>query len=153
MKYDNGTYIKCKIYPINNKLKYLLPSNNSVYEISCISSNMSLYSEGLYENKYFVTEDNKKFVTVPYNAKTKEIFIGQRFYFWDKKVFKVTEIFSDKAKSTGYEGILEIKMIQDDILPKDNNVNTVNDGLAVQTTIIPSTGSVQCYWGFIMHLI
>lgn len=127
--------------PCNNALKYILPSNHTqIISIPCISSNMSLYSIGLNESKQLVTQDGKKFCIIPYSIITKEIYVGQRFLFWDKQAFEVTEISYDKANEISgiKSGILEIKMQQSQIRPEDNLNSLVafNEGISLETPII-----------------
>lgn len=140
----NNVYSMAKIYPCNNTLKFILPSDHiKIIEIPCITSNMSLYSIGLEEQKQIIMSDGKKFCIVPFDDYTNEVFIKQRFLFWDKQCFEITEINYDKASIVNdiKQGILEIKMQQVELLPEDNLGDFIayNEGISLESPLPEKT--------------
>lgn len=139
---DNGVYYVTKILPCNTALKYISPSDNlTIREIPAIMSNMSLYSIGTEENKYFISEDGKRLITIPMNEITKEIYIGQRFVL-GLNVFKITEIYD------GNIGIYELKLEQSDTLPNDDIKGGIayNESQSTNTNTLIAPSNPKGFW-------
>ena len=112
---DNGIYISASIYKCNNALIFN-SKDGKEQKIYCIEGSInSVQSIGEEENKVFITQDGKRFVTVPLTEYSNEIVEGQRFIL-NGDAFKVAEIYRGKS------GILEMKLQQEEKLNGDTEI-------------------------------
>jgi hypothetical protein len=88
---DNGIYYVGVIERCNIPLKWL---NNvgKIIEYPCISTDTTMYSLGIEENKQTPIPDGKALITLPNNADTLKIIRNQRFILYNNFAYHVTFI-------------------------------------------------------------
>jgi len=90
----NGIYKSCKIQKCNNVLTFK-SATGAIATYPCILVSDSYALSNLNESKYFITQDNKRTLYVPYNADTKELFLQERLMFNHEDLYKINSIDHD----------------------------------------------------------
>lgn len=113
------TLIKC-----NNIWKY--KKNGIIYEFPIYVQNLSLYSDGLADNKYTSQEDGKVTVYYGENPITKNIAINTRVLIGHRIVFRMTNINDYEFRST-LDGhcVIKAMLLQTTLLEEDDLENNI----------------------------
>jgi len=113
--YDEGIFKEC-----NHNLKWMYKGN--LYDTQVIISNQTKYTLGISTIVAGITEGDSRYViTLPYNSKTQNIKVGQRFIF-NANAWKVTQ--TDFVSDVG---LLSILLGQDSI---NNEIDDIKGEIA-----------------------
>lgn len=111
------------------------------YKIPISVENLTLYSDGMADNKYTSVSDTKRQLYFGSNPITKTIDIDTRIMLTGKTVFRVTSVndFEFTGKETGSDGLIKAICLQDALISKDDAINNVawNDLSENDNVIIP----------------
>ena len=145
------THKKFTLCKCNNIWKY--KKHGVIYEIPIYTQNLSLYSDGLADNKYTSQEDGKVSIYYGENPITKAIEINTRVMIGNRLTFRITNINDYEFKST-HDGQCAIKsmLLQTTLVDKDdleNNVawNNDNELQEVEEDILKIIGSNKAMLG------
>ena len=118
------THKKFTLYKCNNIWNY--KKNGTLYKFPIYVQNLSLYSDGLADNKYTSQEDGKISIYYGENPITKSIHINTRVMISNKVVFRVTNI-NDYEFRSNPNGQCAIKslLLQTTLLDKDDLENNI----------------------------
>ncbi len=112
-----------------------------MYKIPIAVENLTLYSDGMADNKYTSISDTKRQLYFGSNPVTKTIDIDTRIMLTGKTVFRVTSIndFEYNGRETGADGLIKAICLQDALISKDDTVNNIawNDLSENDSVIIP----------------
>lgn len=112
-----------------------------MYKIPIAVENLTLYSDGMADNKYTSISDTKRQLYYGSNPITKTIDIDTRIMLTGKTVFRVTSIndFEFNGRETGADGLIKAICLQDALISKDDTVNNIawNDLSENDNTVIP----------------
>lgn len=113
------THKKFTLYKCNNIWNY--KKHGIVYRFPVYVQNLSLYSDGLADNKYTSQEDGKVSIYYGENPITKGININTRIMIGNRLVFRVTNI-NDYEFRSNHNGQCAIKsmLLQTTLVDKDN---------------------------------
>lgn len=111
------------------------------YKIPISVENLTLYSDGMADNKYTSVSDTKRQLYFGSNPITKTIDIDTRIMLTGKTVFRVTSVndFEFTGRETGSGGLIKAICLQDALISKDDTVNNIawNDLSENDNTVIP----------------
>ncbi|MCI9976456.1 hypothetical protein JY742_10015 [Clostridioides difficile] len=111
------------------------------YKIPISVENLTLYSDGMADNKYTSVADTKRQLYYANNYITKTIDIDTRIMLTNKTVFRVTSIndFEYNGRETGADGLIKAICLQDALISKDDTINNIawNDLSENDNAIIP----------------
>lgn len=111
------------------------------YKIPISVENLTLYSDGMADNKYTSVADTKRQLYYANNYITKTIDIDTRIMLTNKTVFRVTSIndFEYNGRETGADGLIKAICLQDALISKDDTINNIawNDLSENDNVIIP----------------
>ena len=145
------THKKFTLYKCNNIWNY--KKNGKLYKFPVYVQNLSLYSDGLADNKYTSQEDGKLSIYYGENPITKSISINTRIMISNKLVFRVTNI-NDYEFRSNHNGQCAIKclLLQTTLLDKDdleNNIawNEESKGNEINTNVISIVGDKKAMLG------
>ena len=145
------THKKFTLCKCNNIWKY--KKHGVIYEIPIYTQNLSLYSDGLADNKYTSQEDGKVSIYYGENPITKAIEINTRVMIGNRLTFRITNINDYEFKST-HDGQCAIKsmLLQTTLVDKDdleNNIawNNDNELQEVEEDILKIIGSNKAMLG------
>ena len=118
------THKKFTLYKCNNIWKY--KKNGVVYEFPIYVQNLSLYSDGLADNKYTSQEDGKLSIYYGENPITKSVHINTRIMIGNRLTFRMTNI-NDYEFRSNHNGQCAIKsmLLQTTIVDKDDLENNI----------------------------
>lgn len=118
------THKKFTLYKCNNIWKY--KKNGVVYEFPIYVQNLSLYSDGLADNKYTSQEDGKLSIYYGENPITKSVHINTRIMIGNRLIFRMTNI-NDYEFRSNHNGQCAIKsmLLQTTIVDKDDLENNI----------------------------
>ena len=118
------THKKFTLYKCNNIWNY--KKNGIVYRFPIYVQNLSLYSDGLADNKYTSQEDGKLSVYYGENPITKSIKINTRIMIENRLTFRMTNI-NDYEFRSNHEGQCAIKamLLQTTVIDKDDLENNI----------------------------
>lgn len=118
------THKKFTLYKCNNIWRY--KKNGVVYEFPIYVQNLSLYSDGLADNKYTSQEDGKLSIYYGENAITKSVHINTRIMIANRLTFRMTNI-NDYEFRSNHNGQCAIKamLLQTTIVDKDDLENNI----------------------------
>ena len=113
------THKKFTLYKCNNIWNY--KKHGIVYRFPVYVQNLSLYSDGLADNKYTSQEDGKVSIYYGENPITKGININTRIMIGNRLVFRITNI-NDYEFRSNHNGQCAIKsmLLQTTLVDKDN---------------------------------
>lgn len=119
------TYKKFIARRCNQIFKYKV--HGVVYEIPVNVENLTMYSDGLADQKYTSQQDSKRMVTFGSSPVTKTIKAGTRVMLTGKTVFRVTHLndFEYNGIITGADGIIKVLILQTTLLAKDDLENNI----------------------------
>ena len=145
------THKKFTLCKCNNIWRY--KKHGVIYEIPIYTQNLSLYSDGLADNKYTSQEDGKVSIYYGENPITKAIEINTRLMIGNRLTFRITNINDYEFKST-HDGQCAIKsmLLQTTVVDKDdleNNIawNNDNELQEVEEDILKIIGSNKAMLG------
>lgn len=145
------THKKFTLYKCNNIWNY--KKNGILYKFPVYIQNLSLYSDGLADNKYTSQEDGKVSVYYGENPITKGIKINTRIMVANRLVFRITNI-NDYEFRANHNGQCAIKsmLLQTTVIDKDdleNNIawNNDNELQEVEEDILKIIGSNKAMLG------
>ena len=123
------THKKFTLCKCNNIWRY--KKHGVIYEIPIYTQNLSLYSDGLADNKYTSQEDGKVSIYYGENPITKAIEINTRIMIGNRLTFRITNI-NDYEFKSNHNGQCAIKsmLLQTTVVDKDdleNNIAWNND--------------------------
>ncbi|MCC0705081.1 hypothetical protein IC213_18660 [Clostridioides sp. ES-S-0049-02] len=111
------------------------------YKIPLSVENLTLYSDGMADNKYTSVADTKRQLYFGSNHITKTIDIDTRIMLTGKTVFRVTSVndFEYNGRETGVDGLIKAICLQDALISKDDTVNNIawNDLSENDKTVTP----------------
>ena len=118
------THKKFTLYKCNNIWNY--KKHGIVYRFPIYVQNLSLYSDGLADNKYTSQEDGKVSIYYGENPITKGININTRIMIGNRLVFRVTNI-NDYEFRSNHNGQCAIKsmLLQTTLVDKDDIENNI----------------------------
>ena len=118
------THKKFTLYKCNNIWNY--KKHGIVYRFPVYVQNLSLYSDGLADNKYTSQEDGKVSIYYGENPITKGININTRIMIGNRLVFRVTNI-NDYEFRSNHNGQCAIKsmLLQTTLVDKDDIENNI----------------------------
>ena len=118
------THKKFTLYKCNNIWNY--NKNGIVYKFPIYVQNLSLYSDGLADNKYTSQEDGKVSIMYGENPITKSIHIDTRIMIGNRLTFRITNI-NDYEFRSNHEGQCAIKsmLLQTTLIDKDDLENNI----------------------------
>ncbi len=98
-----------------------------MYKIPIAVENLTLYSDGMADNKYTSVSDTKRQLYFGSNHITKTIDIDTRIMLTSKTVFRVTSIndFEYNGRETGVDGLIKAICLQDALISKDDTINNI----------------------------
>ncbi|WP_236732403.1 hypothetical protein [Clostridioides difficile] len=98
-----------------------------MYKIPIAVENLTLYSDGMADNKYTSISDTKRQLYFGSNPVTKTIDIDTRIMLTNKTVFRVTSIndFEYNGRETGADGLIKAICLQDALISKDDTINNI----------------------------
>lgn len=127
------THKKFTLFKCNNIWNY--KKNGVLYKFPIYVQNLSLYSDGLADNKYTSQEDGKVSIYYGENPITKEVHINTRIMIGNRLVFRITNI-NDYEFRSNHNGQCAIKsmLLQTTIVDKDDIENNIawNDDSEIQ---------------------
>ncbi|MCC0684079.1 hypothetical protein [Clostridioides sp. ZZV14-6345] len=150
--YDNSYWITIfkEHQTINTKKHFVMKRCNQffnykykgqMYKIPISVENLTLYSDGMADNKYTSVADTKRQLYFGSNHITKTIDIDTRIMLTGKTVFRVTSIndFEYNGRETGADGLIKAICLQDALISKDDTINNIawNDLSENDSVIIP----------------
>lgn len=145
------THKKFTLYKCNNIWNY--KKHGIVYRFPVYVQNLSLYSDGLADNKYTSQEDGKVSIYYGENPITKGININTRIMIGNRLVFRITNI-NDYEFRSNHNGQCAIKsmLLQTTVVDKDdleNNIawNNDNELQEVEEDILKIIGSNKAMLG------
>lgn len=145
------THKKFTLCKCNNIWRY--KKHGVIYEIPIYTQNLSLYSDGLADNKYTSQEDGKVSIYYGENPITKAIEINTRVMIGNRLTFRITNINDYEFKST-HDGQCAIKsmLLQTTVVDKDdleNNIawNNDNELQEIEEDILKIIGSNKAMLG------
>ena len=145
------THKKFTLYKCNNIWNY--KKHGIVYRFPVYVQNLSLYSDGLADNKYTSQEDGKVSIYYGENPITKGININTRIMIGNRLVFRITNI-NDYEFKSNHNGQCAIKsmLLQTTVVDKDdleNNIawNNDNELQEVEEDILKIIGSNKAMLG------
>ncbi|WP_125154446.1 hypothetical protein [Clostridium rectalis] len=113
------------IKPCNNVI--IFEYKNKVYQYPCILSNATLYSDGL-EEKQFILSNDQRSILIPYNDLTKKIQLQQRLMFNNNSIFSVSLIDDFTFKQVNEKnGLLKLTLIREQ---EKHNLDDFKNNLA-----------------------
>ncbi|MCC0642618.1 hypothetical protein IC217_21020 [Clostridioides sp. ES-W-0017-02] len=97
------------------------------YKIPLSVENLTLYSDGMADNKYTSVADTKRQLYFGSNHITKTIDIDTRIMLTGKTVFRVTSVndFEYNGRETGVDGLIKAICLQDALISKDDTINNI----------------------------
>lgn len=97
------------------------------YKIPLSVENLTLYSDGMADNKYTSVSDTKRQLYFGSNPITKTIDIDTRIMLTGKTVFRVTSVndFEYNGRETGSDGLIKAICLQDALISKDDTINNI----------------------------
>ncbi|HBF4283398.1 hypothetical protein [Clostridioides difficile] len=97
------------------------------YKIPLSVENLTLYSDGMADNKYTSVSDTKRQLYFGSNPITKTIDIDTRIMLTGKTVFRVTSVndFEYNGRETGIDGLIKAICLQDALISKDDTINNI----------------------------
>lgn len=115
---------KFTLYKCNNIWNY--KKNGILYKFPVYIQNLSLYSDGLADNKYTSQEDGKVSVYYGENPITKGIKINTRIMVANRLVFRITNIndYEFRANHNG-QCVIKSMLLQTTIVDKDDLQNNI----------------------------
>ena len=118
------THKKFTLFKCNNIWNY--KKNGVLYKFPIYVQNLSLYSDGLADNKYTSQEDGKVSIYYGENPITKEVHINTRIMIGNRLVFRITNI-NDYEFRSNHNGQCAIKsmLLQTTIVDKDDIENNI----------------------------
>ena len=118
------THKKFTLYKCNNIWRY--KKHGIVYEFPIYVQNLSLYSDGLADNKYTSQEDGKLSIYYGENPITKSVHINTRIAIGNRLTFRMTNI-NDYEFRSNHNGQCAIKtmLLQTTIVDKDDLPNNI----------------------------
>ena len=118
------THKKFTLYKCNNIWNY--KKHGIVYRFPVYVQNLSLYSDGLADNKYTSQEDGKVSIYYGENPITKGININTRIMIGNRLVFRITNI-NDYEFRSNHNGQCAIKsmLLQTTLVDKDDIENNI----------------------------
>ena len=118
------THKKFTLFKCNNIWNY--KKNGVLYKFPIYMQNLSLYSDGLADNKYTSQEDGKVSIYYGENPITKEAHINTRIMIGNRLVFRTTNI-NDYEFRSNHNGQCAIKsmLLQTTIVDKDDLENNI----------------------------
>ena len=145
------THKKFTLCKCNNIWRY--KKHGVIYEIPIYTQNLSLYSDGLADNKYTSQEDGKVSIYYGENPITKAIEINTRLMIGNRLTFRITNI-NDYEFKSNHNGQCAIKsmLLQTTVVDKDdleNNIawNNDNELQEVEEDILKIIGSNKAMLG------
>ena len=145
------THKKFTLCKCNNIWRY--KKHGVIYEIPIYTQNLSLYSDGLADNKYTSQEDGKVSIYYVENPITKAIEINTRVMIGNRLTFRITNI-NDYEFKSNHNGQCAIKsmLLQTTVVDKDdleNNIawNNDNELQEVEEDILKIIGSNKAMLG------
>ncbi|VIF91998.1 Uncharacterised protein [Clostridioides difficile] len=112
-----------------------------IYKIPISVENLTLYSDGMADNKYTSISDTKRQLYFGSNPVTKTIDIDTRIMLTGKTVFRITSVndFEYNGRETGADGLIKAICLQDALISKDDTVNNIawNDLAENDNIVIP----------------
>ncbi|MCC0764813.1 hypothetical protein IR151_17605 [Clostridioides sp. ES-S-0006-03] len=136
--YDNSYWVTIfkEHQTINTKKHFVIKRCNQIfnyrykgqmYEIPVSVENLTLYSDGMADNKYTSVSDTKRQLYYGSNPITKTIDIDTRIMLTGKTVFRVTSIndFEFNGRETGADGLIKAICLQDALISKDDTINNI----------------------------
>ena len=145
------THKKFTLCKCNNIWRY--KKHGVIYEIPIYTQNLSLYSDGLADNKYTSQEDGKVSIYYGENPITKAIEINTRVMIGNRLTFRITNI-NDYEFKSNHNGQCAIKsmLLQTTVVDKDdleNNIawNNDNELQEVEEDILKIIGSNKAMLG------
>lgn len=113
------THKKFTLFKCNNIWNY--KKNGVLYKFPIYVQNLSLYSDGLADNKYTSQEDGKVSIYYGENPITKDVHINTRIMIGNRLVFRITNI-NDYEFRSSHNGQCAIKsmLLQTTVVDKDN---------------------------------
>ena len=127
------THKKFTLFKCNNIWNY--KKNGVLYKFPIYVQNLSLYSDGLADNKYTSQEDGKVSIYYGENPITKGIHINTRIMIGNRLTFRMTNI-NDYEFRSNHNGQCAIKsmLLQTTIVDKDDIENNIawNDDSEIQ---------------------
>lgn len=145
------THKKFTLFKCNNIWNYR--KNGVLYKFPIYVQNLSLYSDGLADNKYTSQEDGKVSIYYGENPITKGININTRIMIGNRLVFRITNI-NDYEFKSNHNGQCAIKsmLLQTTVVDKDdleNNIawNNDNELQEVEEDILKIIGSNKAMLG------
>lgn len=118
------THKKFTLFKCNNIWNY--KKNGVLYKFPIYVQNLSLYSDGLADNKYTSQEDGKVSIYYGENPITKRIHINTRIMIGNRLTFRMTNI-NDYEFRSNHNGQCAIKamLLQTTIVDKDDLENNI----------------------------
>lgn len=111
------------------------------YKIPLSVENLTLYSDGMADNKYTSVADTKRQLYFGSNYITKTIDIDTRIMLTGKTVFRITSVndFEYNGRETGADGLIKAICLQDALISKDDTINNIawNDLSENDNTVTP----------------
>lgn len=145
------THKKFTLFKCNNIWNYR--KNGVLYKFPIYVQNLSLYSDGLADNKYTSQEDGKVSIYYGENPITKGININTRIMIGNRLTFRITNI-NDYEFKSNHNGQCAIKsmLLQTTVVDKDdleNNIawNNDNELQEVEEDILKIIGSNKAMLG------
>lgn len=120
-----NTYKKFIARRCNQIFKYKV--NGVVYDIPVNVENLTMYSDGLADQKYTSQQDSKRMITFGSNPVTRTIKAGTRIMLTGKTVFRITHLndFEYNGAYTGAEGIIKVLVLQTTLIEEDDLENNI----------------------------
>lgn len=113
------TLAKC-----NNIWKYKV--RGTVYEFPIYVQNLSLYSDGLADNKYTSQEDGKTSIYYGENEITKKADVNTRIIIGNRSMFRMTNINDYEYRSNhNTQCVIKAMLLQTTVTDKDDVVNNI----------------------------
>lgn len=118
------THKKFTLYKCNNIWRYKV--DGIVYEFPIYVQNLSLYSDGLADNKYTSQEDGKLSIYYGENIITKNAKINTRIMIGNRIVFRITNINDYEFRSNhSSQCAIKAMLLQTTVVDKDDLGNNV----------------------------
>lgn len=133
-----NTYKKFIARRCNQMFRYKV--NGVVYDIPVNIENLTMYSDGLADEKYTSQQNAKRMITFGSNPITRDITLNTRIMITNRTVFRMTHLndFEYGSAYTGAKGIIKALVVQTNLIKEDDLENNIAWNDIAQEVIEPS---------------
>lgn len=140
---EMGAYKHFVIKKCNQILKYKY--KGIIYEIPLSIQNLTMYSDGIKDNRYISYGDAKRFLFYGSNPITRTLGVGSRVMITRNTVFRITHIndFEYNGRFTGADGLIKSLVLQTLLISEDDTDNKIAFNIEEKSNEIKDKNKIQ----------